>query len=189
VARSETADTSEPPVSVTICLPRDPPLAHFENKEVSTILHFLISCLSQGNLDHKHWTARQTGPWWISRNVGLRNSYSRINDCTSLSNIRFSKKSGGLEISQNSSQKTMHASSLPSRKWPKWPTTVQERNPPTCANTLLTLINITYNNNSRPCRPITTNFPVTQFCPPFCHFPLLVDQPPVIKHPQFMILP
>jgi hypothetical protein len=34
--------------------------------------------------------------------AGSRNSYSRTNDCTDLSYLRFSKKSPGLETSQNS---------------------------------------------------------------------------------------
>jgi hypothetical protein len=34
--------------------------------------------------------------------VSSRNSYFKINDCKNLSNLRFSKISEGLEISQNS---------------------------------------------------------------------------------------
>jgi hypothetical protein len=126
VARSEPVENSGPPASVMSCLPCDPPSGHFENKEVSTFLHFPIRYLSQGNLGLKPSTARQTGPWWIipkssvqetfffSRSLSLygstalltlaasRNSYTRINNCTNVSNLRFSKKSRGLETSQNS---------------------------------------------------------------------------------------
>jgi hypothetical protein len=61
-------------------------------------------------------------------NVGSRNSYSRINDCMNLSNLRFSKKSQGLETSQNS--KTTNTSGFPTKNWPKSPTGVQEQDPP-----------------------------------------------------------
>jgi hypothetical protein len=99
VARSVTIDTSGPPASVTSCPPRDPPLVHFENKEVSTFLHFPISYLSQGNHDLKPSTARQTGPRWIiPKASGLRNFCTRINDCTNLSNLRFSKKTEVLKL-------------------------------------------------------------------------------------------
>jgi hypothetical protein len=54
MAHSEMVDTSEPPASITSCLPQNPPLAHLKNVEVSTFLNFPISYLSQGNLDLKH---------------------------------------------------------------------------------------------------------------------------------------
>jgi hypothetical protein len=67
--------------------------------------------------------------------VGSRNSYSRINDFTSLSNLRFSRKSRHLETSQNSASKKDDQSFRPSR-----PTRGHELDPPssglpTCANT------------------------------------------------------
>jgi hypothetical protein len=64
VASSEPLDTSGPPAFVTSRLFRNPPSAYFEN-EVSSVLHFPIGCLSQGNLHLKRSTARQTGPRWI----------------------------------------------------------------------------------------------------------------------------
>jgi hypothetical protein len=51
---------------LTSCLPRNFTLAHFENKEVPTFLHFPVCCLSRGNLDLKPSTARQTGPRWTA---------------------------------------------------------------------------------------------------------------------------
>jgi hypothetical protein len=40
--------------------------------------------------------------------VVSRNSYSRVKDCTSVSNLRFSKKSRVLETSQNSKEDGQH---------------------------------------------------------------------------------
>jgi hypothetical protein len=75
--------------------------------------------------------------------ISSRNSYSRTNDCTDLSNPRFSKKTEVLKL-HKILRKTSSASSLPNKNWPKSPTRVQEWDPPsfefpTCANTCSSL--------------------------------------------------
>jgi hypothetical protein len=75
--------------------------------------------------------------------VGSRNSYSRINGSTDLSNFRFSKKSRGLETSQNShkSDQRFPPSGLSRPQGCKNGMTVS-RIPNTCKRMLVTLINI-----------------------------------------------
>jgi hypothetical protein len=72
VACSEMVDTSGLPASITSCHPRDPPLAHFKNKEVSTFLHFPMSYLSQENLELKPSTVPHSGPRWIIPKVSVQ---------------------------------------------------------------------------------------------------------------------
>lgn len=81
-------------------LPTHSPLALFE-MEVSTFLHFPISCLSQGNIDLKPSTARDRPLIDNSEPFGSRNSYSRINDCTNCQISGFERQTEVLKKQPN----------------------------------------------------------------------------------------
>jgi hypothetical protein len=124
--RSETVDTSGPSASVTSYLPRNPPLGHFENKEVPTLIYFPTSYLSEGSLDLKPSTARKDEPSMDnSESVASRNSCSRTNDCTVCQISSSQRKSDILKL-HKIPRTTTNSSGLPSKSQPKSPTGAQE---------------------------------------------------------------
>jgi hypothetical protein len=130
VTGSETVDTSGSPASATSCLFRDPPFAHFENKQVQICLHFPVSYISQGNRDLKRSTALQTNPRWIIPKESVQETPT-----PELMTARTCQVSGSQRTAEDLKlhrilRKATNSSGLPSKNCSNLPTTVQERDPP-----------------------------------------------------------
>jgi hypothetical protein len=103
---------------------RDHPLAHFENKEVSTFLHFPIGHLSQGNLDLKLSTLQEAGPWSIILNMPIQSVQE--SSIPELRTAWICQISGSNWNFTKILRKTTNVSSPPIKNWPKTSTRVQE---------------------------------------------------------------
>jgi hypothetical protein len=117
--------------------PRDPPLAHFENKEVSTFLHFPVSYFSQGNPDMNRSTTQQPGPWWILPKASIQE--------TTTPELMTAR---GLGTSQNSKKERSTLPAFPGRTVLIRPQELKNGIlpplvPHMCKHTLVTLINRT----------------------------------------------
>jgi hypothetical protein len=97
------------------------------------------SHLSQGNLDLKRSTARQTGPWWIIPKGSVQVTSPELMTARTCQ-ISGSEKKAEVSKLHKILRKTTNVSDLRSKNWPNSPTRVQELDAPssgfpTCANT------------------------------------------------------